>query len=208
MESVNNIRNVLKQKRLEKNMTLKDVAKKVGVSEGTISRWESGDIENMRRDKISKLADALNISPAVIMGWDKDKALPSNISVPAAHGIPILGTICAGNGIYAEENFDGFFFVDHSIHADCCLYVHGDSMMDAGIQDGDIAFLQKDVDIDDGDVCGVVLKDSDEAVLKKLYRADGKLILQSCNPEYKPIIEDPENVVIVGEMVGVYHKTK
>ena len=51
-------------------MTLKEVADAVGVSEATVSRWESGDIENMKRDKIKKLADALLISPGVIMGWD------------------------------------------------------------------------------------------------------------------------------------------
>lgn len=66
----NAIRMALKNRRIEKGLTMKEVAAKVGVSEGTISRWESGNIENMRRDKISKLADALDISPSEIMGWD------------------------------------------------------------------------------------------------------------------------------------------
>lgn len=61
---------ILKQRRLELNMTMLDVAKSVGVSEGTVSRWESGDIANMRRDKIAALAQTLQISPAVIMGWE------------------------------------------------------------------------------------------------------------------------------------------
>lgn len=47
-----------------------EVSKKVGVSEGTISRWESGDIANMRRDKILAIAKALNITPNIIMGWE------------------------------------------------------------------------------------------------------------------------------------------
>lgn len=64
------IKDLLKARRLEKGLTLDEVAHMVGVSAPTISRWESGDIANMRRDKIAKLAQALDVSPAVIMGWD------------------------------------------------------------------------------------------------------------------------------------------
>ena len=53
------VKSILKKRRLEKNLTLDDVGKLVGVSAATISRWESGDIENMRSDKIVKLANAL-----------------------------------------------------------------------------------------------------------------------------------------------------
>lgn len=64
------INDILKNRRLELNLTLKDISEKVGVTIPTISRWESGDIANMRRDKIVSYAKALNISPAVIMGWE------------------------------------------------------------------------------------------------------------------------------------------
>ena len=64
------IKDILKAKRIQKEMTMKELADKVGVSEGTISRWESGDIANMKRDKIVSLADALEISPLTIMGID------------------------------------------------------------------------------------------------------------------------------------------
>lgn len=55
---------------------MKELADMVGVSEGTISRWESGEIENMRRDKIATLAKVLNISPGVIMEWEDYEPLP------------------------------------------------------------------------------------------------------------------------------------
>ncbi|WP_456111178.1 helix-turn-helix domain-containing protein [Roseburia inulinivorans] len=71
------VKSILKKRRLEKNLTLDDVGKLVGVSAATISRWESGDIENMRSDKIVKLANALEISPAVILGWNESKVYPS-----------------------------------------------------------------------------------------------------------------------------------
>lgn len=67
-----NVKEIIKERRLQLGLTMKDVADSVGVSEATVSRWESGDIENMRRDKISKLAEALKISPAVLMGWEEE----------------------------------------------------------------------------------------------------------------------------------------
>ena len=71
------IKDVLKKRRHELNLTLLDVAKAVGVSEATVSRWESGHIENMRRDKIAQLSKILQISPAVIMGWEEDSSQSS-----------------------------------------------------------------------------------------------------------------------------------
>lgn len=64
------VKDILKARRQELGLTMKEVARLVGVNEGTISRWESGDIANMRRDKIMALSKALQISPAVIMEWD------------------------------------------------------------------------------------------------------------------------------------------
>lgn len=64
------IKDILKSRRQELNLTLEQVATHVGVAPATISRWESGDIANMRRDKIVALAEALEMSPAVIMGWE------------------------------------------------------------------------------------------------------------------------------------------
>ena len=64
------IKDIIKARRTELGFSMRDIAKRIGVSEATVSRWESGDIENMKRDKIKKLADALLISPGVIMGWD------------------------------------------------------------------------------------------------------------------------------------------
>lgn len=64
------IKDIIRNRRIELDLTMKDVANAVGVSEGTVSRWESGEIANMKRDKIVALASILRISPAVIMGWE------------------------------------------------------------------------------------------------------------------------------------------
>lgn len=64
---------LLREKRKKKGLTMKRLADIVEVSEGTISRWESGDIKNIKRAKIEKLSDVLEISPYTIMGWKEPK---------------------------------------------------------------------------------------------------------------------------------------
>lgn len=76
-----NVKDIIRENRLALGLTMKEVADKVGVSEATISRWESGEIANMRRGAIFALAQALSISPNKIMGWDepvKHNSLPSD----------------------------------------------------------------------------------------------------------------------------------
>lgn len=65
----------IKSKRLELNMTLEELANKVGISRQTIQRYESGVISNIPSDKIEKLAEALECSPAFLMGWDQKDQL-------------------------------------------------------------------------------------------------------------------------------------
>lgn len=63
----------LRKKREELNLTLQEVADYVGVSAGTVSRWETGNINNMKRDKIAKLSEILKLNPSVITGWESAK---------------------------------------------------------------------------------------------------------------------------------------
>lgn len=66
----------IKQLRLEKNMTLEQVAVIVGVGKSTVRKWETGMIANMKRDKIALLAKALSTTPAYLMGWDENPTIP------------------------------------------------------------------------------------------------------------------------------------
>lgn len=68
-----NIGKIIHDRRSELGLTMKELAEKVGVAEGTISRWESGEIKNMRRDAVAALAKALNLSPKILMGWDDNE---------------------------------------------------------------------------------------------------------------------------------------
>lgn len=70
------LKDVIRSRRLALGFTMKDLANKVGVSEGTVSRWESGEISSMRLDKVTALSNALGISPSFLVGCDNS---PSHI---------------------------------------------------------------------------------------------------------------------------------
>lgn len=68
----NDLAKKIKQLRLEKDMTLEQVASVVGVGKSTVRKWETGMIANMKRDKIALLAKALDTTPSYLMGWGED----------------------------------------------------------------------------------------------------------------------------------------
>lgn len=74
-----NIGNLITEKRKEKDLTMKSLAEIMGVSESTVSRWESGDIENIKRKKIEQLSKALDISVYKLMGWPEPNADVNNL---------------------------------------------------------------------------------------------------------------------------------
>lgn len=189
-----------------------ELCDKADINKGALSSYLSGRYFP-KQIALEKLSSALNVSISYLMGFDTDdttdkrdsRPLPSNIMVPAGRQIPILGTICAGNGIHCEENFEGYFLVDRSIKADYCLRVKGDSMIDANIYDGDVAFLRKDFDFIDGEIYAVCYGAEESASLKKLYKVDNKMMLQPCNADYTAAFVDVDDVLIVGECIGTYH---
>jgi repressor LexA len=70
---MDDVKDIIKRRRESLGLTLEDVAAKVNVNASTVMRWETGRIENMKRDKITSLAEVLKISPAVIMGWEEPR---------------------------------------------------------------------------------------------------------------------------------------
>ncbi len=205
---MNDINIIIRNRRLELGLTMLDVAKKVGVSEGTVSRWESGDIANMKRDKIVSLAKALNLSPAIIMGWEDDTAtqIPQypNIYPIETKKFPLLGEIACGEPIWANEEYESYVEADADIRADFCLKAKGDSMIGARIMDGDIVFIRRQDMVDNGEIAAVII--DNEVMLKRVYydRQGQQLSLVSENPKYGPFNyrgEELDHIRILGKAV-------
>lgn len=73
-------------------------------------------------------------------------------------------------------------------------------MIESGIKEGCLVLVREQPDVEDGDIA-VVMIDNEEATLKRVYRADGKLILKADNPNYPPMLVDPKRARIVGRVV-------
>lgn len=203
----NNIRFLRKQR----NLTQEELAEMVGYkSFTTIQKWETGDSEpNM--GVLRQLADIFHLSISELMETDlgskaTSRPLPSNIILPSAHKLPIMGTICAGDGVVCEDDYQGTFIVDIDVKADYCLKVHGDSMIGANIYDGDIVFISKSYDFVQDQIYAIERLDYNEASLKRVTQDGDTLILNPCNPEYHAMVTDYEEVRIIGRCVGVLHK--
>lgn len=92
---INDIKDIIKKRREELDITQKDIADAVGVSEATVSRWESGNIGDMKRSRIAALAKVLKISPNVLMGWkdEEDFQLGNLLSTDDDNLIDIINTL-------------------------------------------------------------------------------------------------------------------
>lgn len=177
----------------------------------TIQKWEDGT-SSPPIGTVKKVADILGVTIEELTSDDNHSVDPdltgiSNISFPASRPIPILGDICAGEGTWCEENFEGHFFIDSSVKADFCVRVRGDSMIDAGIFNGDLAFIKKTYDYTNGKIYAVRINSDCEAVLKKVFWQEDTIILNPCNADYEPIVTDAEGMTVIGECVGVFHST-
>lgn len=191
-----------------RSMTLEQVGDIVGVGKSTVRKWETGDIANMRRDKIAKLAGALNVSPAYLMGWDDDSVILEGNSAYniAVKRIPILGDTAAGQPIVANREYGEYIDVPmDGRRFDAAVRVTGDSM-EPGYRVGDLALVRYQDDVGDGQIAVVGL--DDEVTMKRLYHANGSVLLQSDNGKYTPMVftaEDYANIHLVGKVVGVLH---
>ena len=197
------VKGIIKKRRIEMQLTLKDVAEKVGVNEGTVSRWESGEIENMRRDKIVALAKALNISPAVIMGWDDSIPPYPNIHPVTTRRFPVLGSVSCGEPKFMDEEIDVSVDASEEIKADFVLRAKGDSMIGARINDGDLVFVRKQDTVENGEIAVVAI--DDEATLKRFYKYDELIVLRAENPAYKDQEYRPEQaheIRVLGKAVS------
>lgn len=200
----------LRKLRREKDLTQKELALKLHVSDAAVAMWESGkrtpDIETLK-----KIASILGTSIDALTGHTDDSFVPPAINVRPirTHKIPLLGEIACGEPIFAEENKETFISADSNIKADFCLIAKGESMINADIKDGDVVFIKTQPIVNDGEIAAVIIED--EATLKRVYydKENNTLVLQAENPRYKPMIfknEELEKIRILGKIVALYRE--
>ncbi len=121
--------------------------------------------------------------------------------------VPVVGHVTAGIPILAEENLDEFIQLPASMTGEgdyFVLHVHGDSMINAGILDGDCIVVRQQVEANNGEIVVAMIDDS--ATVKRFYRENGHFRLQPENPAMDPIIAD--DVTILGKVVSLFRTFK
>lgn len=190
-----------------RNMKQVDIVEKTGLGKSAVSQYYSGKYEPKQKG-IYLIAKALDVNEAWLMGFDvpmerTNIKYPDNILKIEIKRFPLLGSIAAGQPIFADEHFESYVEAGSNIQADFCLRVQGDSMINARIADGDIVFIRKQPTVNDGEIGAVLI--GDEATLKRIYISEDEVLLVSENPNYKPMVyknEELNEIRILGKAIA------
>lgn len=176
--------NRMRELRLERGMNMKEAASALQLPYTTYVNYEKGTREPNSETLIS-IAKFYRTTIEYLLGGAKEASVDycDNCQpLPLLRTIPLLGNIACGTPILAEENTDGFVPMPDYIHADFALRCKGDSMIGARILDGDIVYIRKQPDVEDGQIAAVLI--GEEATLKRVYKIPGRLQLRPENPCY------------------------
>ena len=200
---------LLANRRKELDLTLHDVAEYVGVTDSTILRWETGNIQNMKRDKIKLISEILKVSPMAIMGWEEGEIPNPAQTFPQLLEIgkkkfPLYSGIACGEPIIMNETIETYVSSTTGLRADFVIRAVGESMQ-PGIHDGDLVFIRSQPLVENGEIAAVAI--GDEATLKRVYwyASDSIIILRPDNPAFKEMVykgPDLEEVHILGKAIA------
>ena len=195
-----------------KNKRPGTLATETGISKNTIYGILKRDNKKVDLAILDKIAS--NLGVPIDFFFDADKVDGDSFDVDdypylkklSRHRIPVLGTVSCGEPKYAEEDFQYYVSVGAELHADFALRASGDSMIGARIYDGDIVFVRRQPDVDDGQIAVVLI--DDEALLKRVYKLpDGRIQLRAENPRYQPIMvggaKETRTIRILGRAIAV-----
>ena len=195
----------IKNARVEKELTQDELAKLMGVTRSAVGFWEA-DKNLPPAKKFPQLASVLGVSTAYLQ-METDYPLANEIPLPEdLLKIPIIATVkCGVNGLAFEED-GGFVNVEKRHGEDLRAFrCKGDSMIGAGIQDGDIAIVRIQDSVESGEMAIVVIN-GDEGTLKKVHIQNDAIILESANPSFPPRVFTGVNraiVHIVGKVIEI-----
>lgn len=208
----------MKARRKELGLSAEDVANALNVSRATVFRYEKGDIEKLPGAMLEPLAEVLHTTPAYLMGWEEPKpsdhwrkSNPSNVKdFDEPYVAPIVGTIPAGYPALAFEDIEGYASIPYKDAENYFfLRVSGESMINAGIQSGDLVLIRKQSCAEYGQIVAARVN-GDEATLKKYKPQGDTVLLLPENPDFEPILVrakdfDDGYASIIGVAIEVRH---
>jgi len=182
--------------------TVREIGEAVGLASPSTVHAHLANLERaglLRRDPTKPRAIELRREP---------KAVP----VPATdvHKLPLVGEVAAGGPLLAEENIEDYLAVPEPLSRggeEFLLRVKGDSMINAGILDGDFAVVHRQADAQNGEIVVALAgedESTNEATLKRFFRENGRVRLQPENHALEPIYA--EHVQILGKVIGVFRQ--
>lgn len=184
----------------ERGLNKMALSRESGVPYTTIVNFYEKGTENIKLSTLKKLADYFMVPIDYLVDDNiEDRIIPV---LGEMVDLPIVGRISCGNGNIAYEDIEGYESVPKdwlSSGEHFFLRAKGDSMTGARINDGDLLLIRKQDTVENGEIAAVLIN-GEEAVLKRVYKHDGMIVLQSENPNYAPIFCPPNEVRIIGKL--------
>jgi repressor LexA len=183
--------------------TVREIGEEVGLASPSTVHAHLANLERaglLRRDPTKPRALEL-------LGRERQEADGAQAPLDDAIRLPLLGEIAAGAPLLAAENVEGYLPLPRTTKGDFLLRVKGDSMIEAGILDGDLVIVQRAQDARNGEIVVALAGDdesADEATVKTFYREKGRVRLQPENAALEPIYA--KHVQILGRVVGVFRE--
>jgi repressor LexA len=186
--------------------TVREIGEAVGLASPSTVHAHLANLERagyLRRDPTKPRA-------LEVVGRERAPTFAGAMGVPHRDPakLPLVGEIAAGGPLLAEENIQDYLAVPEPLSSggdDFLLRVKGESMVDAGILDGDYVVVHKQQTARDGDVVVALAGDdeaADEATVKRFFRENGRIRLQPENSALEPLF--PDHVQILGKVIGVF----
>jgi repressor LexA len=187
--------------------TVREIGGKVGLASPSTVHAHLANLERaglIKRDPTKPRALELTGRVGAAHGSGGGAGEPEH----ATHALPLLGQIAAGGPLLAEHNVDAYLSVPEPLSKggeEFLLRVRGDSMVGAGILEGDYVVVRRQQDARNGDIVVALVGDdesADEATVKRFFRENGHTRLQPENEAYEPIVA--AHVQILGKVIGVF----
>ena len=179
--------------------TVREIGDEVGLASPSTVHAHLANLERaglLRRDPTK---------PRALELIGRERAEP--VADDTAVKLPLVGEIAAGAPLLADQNIEEYLTFPRSTRGDFLLRVRGESMIEAGILDGDLVIVQQAQDARNGEIVVALAGDdasADEATVKTFYRESGRIRLQPENSALEPIYAD--YVQILGRVVGVFRE--